>query len=309
MVIEKGTYIRLSYTGSLNGIPFDTTEEEAAKKGNIYREGFPYAPVVVKVGAGQVLPGVDEDLEGKEIGKEYKLIVPAAKAFGEHKREEVKAFDKKAFDHKPELYERLAVEGREGMVVNKVGNRYLVDFNHPLAGQDVEYVYTIKEIVSDPVECLAGTIKLLTGREMKVSNAHENFVSIEVPAMMAMYNQNWFMTQYMIMQDALALFPKAEAVKFVESFSRPKTETEGEEAAEEKKPAKKAAAKKTAAKKEEADAETAEKKPAAKKTTKKADAETAEKKPAAKKTAAKKADTKTAEKKPAAKKTAAKKSA
>ncbi|MDO5846926.1 MAG: peptidylprolyl isomerase, partial [Methanocorpusculum sp.] len=272
MVIEKGTYIRLSYTGAVNGIPFDTTDEKAAKKGNIYREGFPYAPVIVKVGAGQVLPGVDEDLEGKEIGKEYKLLIPAEKAFGEHKKEEVKAFDKKAFDHKPELYERLAVEGREGMVVNKVGNRYLVDFNHPLAGQDVEYVYTIEEVVSDPVECLAGTIKLLTGREMKVSNAHENFVSIEVPAMMAMYNQNWFMTQYMIMQDALALFPKAEAVKFVESFPRPKTEKEGEEeAAEEKKPAKKTAKK--------ADTETEEKKPAEKKTAKKTDAETAEKKP------------------------------
>ena len=276
MVIEKGTYIKLSYTGSVNGVPFDTTDEKAAKKGNIFREGFSYAPVVVKVGAGHVLAGVDEDLEGKETGKEYKLLIPAAKAFGEHKKEEVKAFDKRAFDHKPELFERLAVEGREGTVVNKIGSRYIVDFNHPLAGQDVEYVYTIESIVTDPVECLAGTIKLITGRDMAVSAAADS-VSVEVPAMMAMYNQNWFMTQYMIMQDALALFPKAESVKFVESFPRPKAEKDEEE--------KKPAAKKTAAKK--------------------ADAE--EKKPAAKKTAAKKADA--GEKKPAAKKTAAKKTA
>ncbi|MCQ2501186.1 MAG: FKBP-type peptidyl-prolyl cis-trans isomerase [Lachnospiraceae bacterium] len=291
MVIEAGNYIKLNYTGSVNGVPFDTTDAEAAKKGNIFREGFNYAPSIVKVGAGQVLAGVDEDLLGKEVGTEYKVVIPAAKAFGEHNKDEVKALDKKAFDHKPELFERLVVEGREGVVVNKIGSRYLVDFNHPLAGQEVEYVYTIEEVVTDPVECLAGTIKLLTGREMKVSNAHKDSVYIEVPAMIAMYNQNWFMTQYMIMQDALELFPEVDAVKFVESFPRPKKE--GEE--EEKKPA----AKKTAKK---AEGETAEKKPAAKKTTKKAEGETAEKKPAAKKTA-KKAEGETAEKKPAAKKT------
>ena len=290
MVIEAGNYIKLNYTGSVNGVPFDTTDAEAAKKGNIFRDGFNYAPSIVKVGAGQVLAGVDEDLLGKEVGTEYKVVIPAAKAFGEHKKEEVKALDKKAFDHKPELFERLVVEGREGVVVNKIGGRYLVDFNHPLAGQEVEYVYTIEEVVTDPVECLEGTIKLLTGREMKVSNAHKDSVYIEVPAMIAMYNQNWFMTQYMIMQDALELFPEVDAVKFVESFPRPKKEGE-----EEKKPAaKKTAEKKTAAKKttKKVEGETAEKKPAAKKTAKKAEGETAEKKPAAKKTAKKAAEKK-----------------
>ena len=144
----------------------------------------------------------------------------------------MKAVDKKAFDHKPELFERLTVEGREGVVVQKIGNRYIVDFNHPLAGQEVVYTFTIIEEVTDAAECLAGTIKLITGRDMKVGTKHENFVSVEVPTMIAMYNQNWFMTQYLIMQEALELFPNAESVKFVESFPRPKAVEEP--AAEEK---------------------------------------------------------------------------
>jgi hypothetical protein len=106
-------------------------------------------------------------------------------------------------------------------VVNKIGNRYLVDFNHPLAGQDVTYVYTIEEIVENPIEKLAGTIRLFIGREMKISNAHKNFISIDVPPMMTMYNQNWMMTEYMITQEAFNLFPEIEAVKFVETFPRP----------------------------------------------------------------------------------------
>jgi FKBP-type peptidyl-prolyl cis-trans isomerase 2 len=179
-----------------------------------------YGPAIVKVGAGHVRPGVDEDLEGKEPGQEYTLLVPADKAFGEHKKEDVQAFDKKSLPYGAKLYDRVTIDGREGTVVNKVGSRYLVDFNHVLAGQDVEYTYTIEGIVTDPVEKVEGLIRLLTGREMKVGNAHKTFVSIEVPPMIAMYNRNWMMVQYMISQEAFAAFPDIESVKFVETFPR-----------------------------------------------------------------------------------------
>lgn len=225
MAIENGTYIKLTYTGSVNGVAFDTTEEEVAKKAGIFTENKLYGPAVVKVGAGHVLPGVDEDLAGKEIGTEYKLTLVPEKAFGEHKKEEVKAIDKKAFQNKPELYEEVTVEGRKGLVANKIGNRYIVDFNHPLAGQTVEYTYKIEGIVEDGAEKLAGTIKLFTGRDMKVS-ATKTAVSIEVPAMIAMYNQNWFMTQYMLTQEAFEIFPEIKNVKFCESFPRPKAKEE-----------------------------------------------------------------------------------
>ncbi|HJJ48489.1 MAG TPA: FKBP-type peptidyl-prolyl cis-trans isomerase [Methanocorpusculum sp.] len=233
MAIEKGTYIKLNYTGAVNGVAFDTTDAETAKKANIFREQTVYGPAIVKVGAGHVLPGVDDELAGKEIGKEYKITLPAEKAFGPHKKEEVKAIDKKAFQHKPELFEEVTIEGRKGLVANKIGNRYIVDFNHPLAGQTVEYTFTIEGVVEDGCEKLAGTIKLFTGREMKVA-ATKTAVTIEVPAMFAMYNQNWFMTQYMINQEAFEIFPEAKAVKFCESFPRPKAKEEAEAAAEEK---------------------------------------------------------------------------
>jgi FKBP-type peptidyl-prolyl cis-trans isomerase 2 len=234
MAIENGTYIKLSYTGSVNGVAFDTTDAEVAKNAKIFRENAIYGPSVVKVGAGHLLAGLDEELTGKEIGQEYTIVIPPEKAFGEHKNEEMKAIDKKSFQKKPELYERVTIEGREGVVINKIGSRFIVDFNHPLAGQEVTYVYTIDGIVEDDAEKLTGITRLLTGHEMKVDASEESFVSIEVPAMMAMYNQNWLMTQYMISQEAFAIFPKIENVKFVESFPRPNVKTEEPvEAAEE----------------------------------------------------------------------------
>ena len=35
MAIENGNYVKLSYTGSVNGAPFDTTDAEEAKKAGI----------------------------------------------------------------------------------------------------------------------------------------------------------------------------------------------------------------------------------------------------------------------------------
>ena len=226
MAIENGTYIKLSYTGSVNGSAFDTTDIDVAKTAKIFRENAIYGPSIVKVGAGHLLPGLDDDLAGKEVGTEYTIVLPAEKAFGEHKTEDVKAVDKKAFEKKPELFERVSIEGRDGVVVNKIGSRFLVDFNHPLAGQEVTYVYTIESIVEDGTEKLTGIIKLITGRDMVVDASDKTFVSIEIPAMMAMYNKNWFMTQYMISQEAFADFPEIQNVKFVESFPRPNVKTE-----------------------------------------------------------------------------------
>ncbi|HJK01426.1 MAG TPA: peptidylprolyl isomerase [Methanocorpusculum sp.] len=233
MAIENGDYIRLNYTGSVNGNTFDTTNAELAKKAGIFRENAMYNPIVVKVGAGHVLPGLDEDLIGKEIGKEYTIIIPAEKAFGEHKKDEVKAVDKRALPQKVSILERVRVDGREGVVINKIGNRYLLDFNHPLAGKEVTYIYKIEEIVEDTLERLSGTIRLFTGRAMNVNNAHRQFVSVEIPPMMAMYNQNWMMTKYMITQEAFDLFPEIESVKFIETF--PRKNIKDNESPEEKK--------------------------------------------------------------------------
>lgn len=226
MAIQNGDYIKLTYTGSVNGSAFDTTDVEEAKKAGIFRENALYGPAVVKVGAGHVLPGVDEDLAGKEIGQEYTVVVSAEKGFGEHKKDDLKAVDKKVLPQKVAVLDRVTVEGREGVVVNKVGSRYLVDFNHPLAGQELTYTYKIESFVEDPTEKLAGVIRLFTGHEMKVSNAHASFVSIEVPPMMAMYNRNWMMTQYMITREAFDAFPEIESVKFVETFPRPEKKVE-----------------------------------------------------------------------------------
>ena len=69
MAIQKGDFIKLNYTGKFeDGRVFDTTDEDLAKKEDIFNPRGLYGGDVVIVGAGHTIEGLDEDLEGKEVG-------------------------------------------------------------------------------------------------------------------------------------------------------------------------------------------------------------------------------------------------
>ena len=65
MSIEKGNFIKVSYTGKNEDRIFDTTDEEIAKANDIYNEKGKYGGDIIIVGAGHTVEGLDEDLIGK----------------------------------------------------------------------------------------------------------------------------------------------------------------------------------------------------------------------------------------------------
>ena len=83
MAIQKGDFIKLNYTGRFeDGRVFDTTDEELAKKEEIFNPRGLYGGDVVIVGAGHTIEGLDGDLEGKEAGYSGTVSIPPEKAFG-----------------------------------------------------------------------------------------------------------------------------------------------------------------------------------------------------------------------------------
>jgi len=82
MTIEKGDFIRVSYSGKTDeGRVFDTTEEDVAKANSIYNEKGKYGGDVVIVGAKHTVAGLDEDFVGKEVGYTGSVTIPPEKAF------------------------------------------------------------------------------------------------------------------------------------------------------------------------------------------------------------------------------------
>ena len=81
MPVKANDFVELEYTGRLkdSGVVFDTTDEKVAKEHELPKAQ--YGPVVVVIGQGQLLKGLEEHIIGKEPGN-YRIELPAEKAFG-----------------------------------------------------------------------------------------------------------------------------------------------------------------------------------------------------------------------------------
>jgi FKBP-type peptidyl-prolyl cis-trans isomerase SlyD len=101
MAIQEGDFVKLSYSGGVNGRIFDTTDEEEAKTAGIHNPQALYGPIVIRAGSHHVILGLDEALIGKDEGFEGDLDISAEKGFGLHDPKHVESFPKNKFKEKP----------------------------------------------------------------------------------------------------------------------------------------------------------------------------------------------------------------
>lgn len=196
MAIQKGDFIKLNYTGKFeDGRIFDTTDEELAKKEEIFNPRGLYGGDVVIVGAGHTIEGLDEDLEGKEAGYSGAISIPPEKAFGPSNPKLIetvsitKLQDRNVYPGMP-----VEIDGRRGVVSRVIGRRVTVDFNSPLAGKTVTYEYTIEKLLEGEEEKVQGLLALYTGmRDMEVEIA-DGVAKIYIPTNLT-FNQRWLMAK------------------------------------------------------------------------------------------------------------------
>ena len=156
-IIKHHDFIELDYTGMLlDGTIFDTTQKSVAEQ---HHQGHThdqkYKPATVCVGEQQLLPGFDVQLEGKEIAKEYTIALKPEEAFGKRDIKKVKIVPTSTFkEHnlQPHPGLRINVDGEMGTITSISGGRVIVNFNHPLAGKEVQYAFTIRRKITDPKE-------------------------------------------------------------------------------------------------------------------------------------------------------------
>ncbi|MGC9309138.1 MAG: FKBP-type peptidyl-prolyl cis-trans isomerase [Candidatus Nanoarchaeia archaeon] len=147
--INKNDFIEIEFTGKLKdtGEIFDTNKKKDAKK--LGKEPKPY---IMAVGHGMLIKGLDDELIGKETGKEYTSEFPPEKAFGKRRKEMVKMIPMRAFQEQnimPRRGMQLSLDGQLVRILSASGGRVLVDFNNPLAGKDVIYEYKINKKIDD----------------------------------------------------------------------------------------------------------------------------------------------------------------
>jgi len=152
--LQRGDFVTIAYTARTveDGTLVDTTDPEVAEEEGV-GEDQEFAPRTVVLGEGHVFGAVEDDIVGKEVGDEGSVTVAAAEAFGEFDQDEVRTV---SVDRIPEddRYPgaHVDIDGEHGHVETVIGGRARVDFNHPLAGEDVEYDYEILDEVEDREE-------------------------------------------------------------------------------------------------------------------------------------------------------------
>ena len=245
--VQKGDVIRLHYTGKVKetGEIFDTTHEEIAKEAGIYNEKGIYGPVPIAVGAGHILNGLDEQLEGLEVGKKYEIIVPPEKGFGKRDPKLIKVFTLGQL-RRAGVYpipgmpiELETGEGKKikGRVMTVSGGRVRIDFNHPYAGKHLVYEVEVIEKIEDPIEKVKALIELRmprVDRDKVIIEVGEKDVTVDFHEVLDQIDKNTLVLSEIILESDLK-FIGYEEVKFkpsVDELLKPPAE-EGEGGEEE----------------------------------------------------------------------------
>jgi len=197
MPIQKGDFIRLSFTGRLaDGTVFDTTDEKIAKETGIYDEEKKYNPMVVIVGSGFLVEGLEEDLIGKDDGYSGKVKVEPAKGFGERSLDAIEIVSVKKFEGKVEPGEMVEYNGRVGFIESVSGGRAKVDYNEPLAGKTLTYDYKIESVIRDRKEKIEALLRGYVSEDAKFE-LKDDTIKIDVPKDLAV-DESWAVGKLLI---------------------------------------------------------------------------------------------------------------
>lgn len=226
MPVKEGDFIKISYTGRSFGMVFDTTREEDARESGTFDENKRYEPVIICAGKQQILLGLDEAIIGKEPGFEDTVEISPDKAFGEREQELMRSYEKKVFKEKPAEGTRVTIPNvGEGTVVKIIGNRILVDFNHPLAGQTLSYSFRIEGFVEDPGEQVKGLISIFSGIDAEVS-LENGVAEVNLPAGIYSYSRRFVSSKPYITVSIFDLIDGVEEIRYIEKYTRPEKKVE-----------------------------------------------------------------------------------
>lgn len=147
-VVADDVVVTLDYTLTVNGEVLDTTEGSE--------------PIQFLQGHQNIIPGLERELYGMKIGDTRNVLVKAAEGYGEYDPEAV--IDVPRSEFPPDIPLRvgvdLTVRNESGELLDariaSVGKDMVqLDFNHPLAGKDLNFEVTVVDLRNAEPEELA----------------------------------------------------------------------------------------------------------------------------------------------------------
>ena len=139
MTISENKVVQMHYTLKSNqGHVLDSSEGKE--------------PLAYIQGIGNIIPGLEKQLEGKTTGDKLTAVVEPAEGYGERNDGLVHVVPKNGFQGDEELVEgmQVQVETNNGVsiaMVTKIdGEDVTLDLNHPLAGMTLHFDVEITDV-------------------------------------------------------------------------------------------------------------------------------------------------------------------
>ena len=132
--------------------------QENDENGKVLQEVDENRPFVHLFGVGTLLPAFEANLNNLEPEESFQFAIGAADAYGVKSDEAIIELDKSIFEIDGVVDENLLFVGNkivmqdqngnpiEGIVLEIRDNNVLMDFNHPLAGQDIYFSGKILDV-------------------------------------------------------------------------------------------------------------------------------------------------------------------
>jgi len=139
LVVEKGRKVKMDYNLLINSDPVESTQGKE--------------PLEFLVGGGNVIPGLENQMMGMKVGDERKIIIDPKDAYGPVDPNAFKEVPKSAMPPDAVLKPGLVVEVEDpkggtfpGVVWEVKDQSVVLNFNHPLAGQTLEFDVKVVDI-------------------------------------------------------------------------------------------------------------------------------------------------------------------
>jgi len=216
--IKIGDLITFNFTKRCDGEVVDTNIKEVAEDNGIYDDDYEYEPDVINIGLKQTLGHLEKEFIGKKAGAKGTVIIPAEEAYGVRSKEKVRSIDRKELAEGAKIGSYIHHDKYgDGFVVNKIGKRFVVDFNHIFAGNDIECEYEILEKITDPAEQFDCMMWYLGPREYDATFENgKGTVSLEIPLI---FISEWSVKKMVIVLGLLKTFPILKTLEFREKFT------------------------------------------------------------------------------------------
>jgi peptidylprolyl isomerase len=223
--IKPKDFILLDYVARIKDTKeiVDVTQEEVAKKEKAYKPDGVYEPMLVAVGEGWVVKGLDEALVGLREGAEKEIELSPEKAFGTRDPQKLKILSARDLSRRgitPRIGQRVEIDGQLALIRTVGSGRITADFNHPLAGKVIVYTVKVARRLRDTEEKIRELIhrrlKRIPKENFKITIS-KNGVDIDVPTEAATLEDFGFAIMG-ISRDVNKYLDHAEKIRFFESF-------------------------------------------------------------------------------------------